>query len=131
EPDRLREDRLAGPGLARDRVQARPELEFGLADQDQVLDAQPAQHPPDGTHRIGARLLADQDVKVSLYRVKNVRSGSVASSDFRSPSLTSSRSPGRNAPTCCPSTITVASPSSVRFQTLSSRLRGITSGRAC
>ena len=44
EPDRLREDRLAGAGLARDRVQAGRELELGLVDQDEVLDSQPAQH---------------------------------------------------------------------------------------
>ena len=40
EPDRLREDRLAGAGLARDRVQAGREGELGLADEDEVLDAE-------------------------------------------------------------------------------------------
>ncbi len=44
EPDRLRKDRLAGAGLAGDRVQSLGELELGLANQDQVLDAQSAQH---------------------------------------------------------------------------------------
>jgi hypothetical protein len=47
EPDCLREDRLAGAGLAGDRVQAGRELELGLADQDQVLDTQTAQHAGD------------------------------------------------------------------------------------
>ena len=44
EPDRLGEDRLARPGLAGDRVEARPELEVGLADEDEVLDAEAPQH---------------------------------------------------------------------------------------
>ena len=44
EPDRLGEDRLAGTGLARNRVQPGRELELGLPDQDEVLDAQPSQH---------------------------------------------------------------------------------------
>ena len=44
EPDRLGEDRLPGAGLARDRVQPRRELELRLADEDEVLDAQPTQH---------------------------------------------------------------------------------------
>ncbi len=44
EPDRLGEDRLAGPGLPGDRVQARPEAQVGLADEDEVLDAQAAEH---------------------------------------------------------------------------------------
>ena len=44
QPDRLREDRLAGAGLAGDRVQPGRELELGLADQDEVLDAEPAKH---------------------------------------------------------------------------------------
>ena len=35
---------LPAPGLARDRVQARRELELGLPDQDEVLDSQAAQH---------------------------------------------------------------------------------------
>ena len=43
--DRLREDRLARAGLAGDRVQPGRELELGLADEDEVLDAQSAQHP--------------------------------------------------------------------------------------
>jgi len=59
--DRLREDRLARTGLAGDRIQARRELELGVADQDQVLDAQPAQHAPDATHRVGARLRSRLD----------------------------------------------------------------------
>ena len=42
--DRLREDRLARPGLTGDGVQTRRELEFGLADEDEVLDAQASQH---------------------------------------------------------------------------------------
>ncbi len=44
QPDRLREDRLAGAGLAGDRVQAGRELELGLPDEDEVLDTEPTQH---------------------------------------------------------------------------------------
>ena len=42
--DRVREDRLARTRLARDRVQPRPELELRLADQDEVRDAERAEH---------------------------------------------------------------------------------------
>ena len=42
--ERLREDRLAGAGLARDRVQPGRELELGLADEDEVLDAEAPKH---------------------------------------------------------------------------------------
>ena len=45
QPDRVREDRLPRSRLAGDRVQARVELELGLADQDEVLDAKPPKHP--------------------------------------------------------------------------------------
>src|SRR5205823_3780495 len=48
ESDRLREDRLARSGLARDRAEPGGGLELGLADQDEVLDAEPAKHPGDG-----------------------------------------------------------------------------------
>ena len=41
EPDRLRENRLPGARLARDRVQARREAELRFADQDEVLDPEP------------------------------------------------------------------------------------------
>ena len=41
---RLRHDRLAGPGLARDDVQARRELELRGADQHEVVDAEAVQH---------------------------------------------------------------------------------------
>jgi hypothetical protein len=44
--DRLREDRLARAGLARDRVQAGREGELRLMDEDEILDAEPAQHLP-------------------------------------------------------------------------------------
>ena len=44
EPDRLRENRLPGAGLAGDGVQPWRELELRLADEDEVLDAQPTQH---------------------------------------------------------------------------------------
>ena len=40
EADRLGEDRLAGSGLAGERVQPGRELELGLADEDEVLDPQ-------------------------------------------------------------------------------------------
>ncbi|MCZ7587667.1 MAG: hypothetical protein M5U27_02140 [Gaiella sp.] len=43
-PDRLRDDRLPGTRLARQRDEARRELEIGLADEDEILDPQPAQH---------------------------------------------------------------------------------------
>ena len=46
EPDRLREDRLARTRLAGDRVQPGRELELGLADEHEVLDAQSSQHAP-------------------------------------------------------------------------------------
>jgi len=50
EPDRLGEDRLPGPGLARDRIQTQCEVELRLADEDEILDAQAAEHrTPDGT----------------------------------------------------------------------------------
>ena len=42
--DRLGQDRLPGAGFAGDRVQPGPERELGLADQDEVLDAEPAKH---------------------------------------------------------------------------------------
>src|SRR5206468_3634542 len=92
--DRLREDRLSSAGLAGDGIEPRSELELGLADQDQVLDAQAAQHPPDGTCAVGVRLPALQDANVLRYRVKKVRSGSVASIPVCAPRPTSTRSPG-------------------------------------
>ena len=42
--DRLREDRLARPGLTGDRVQAGCEVELGLPDEHQVLDPEPEEH---------------------------------------------------------------------------------------
>ena len=44
QPDRLREDRLARPGLAAEDVQTGNELELGLANEDEVLDPEAAQH---------------------------------------------------------------------------------------
>ena len=44
EPDRLRENRLARSRLARDGVQSGPERELRIADEDEVLDAEAAQH---------------------------------------------------------------------------------------
>ncbi len=41
---RVGQDRLAGAGLPRDRVQARPEAELGPLDQEQVLDPQLEEH---------------------------------------------------------------------------------------
>jgi hypothetical protein len=50
--DGLSEDRLAGPGLARDRVQPRGEGQLGLVDQHEVLDAQTPEHAAgDGKRR--------------------------------------------------------------------------------
>ena len=43
EPDGLRQDRLARTGLAGDGVQPGREREVGLADEDEVLDAQAAE----------------------------------------------------------------------------------------
>ena len=42
EPDRLRDDRLARAGLARERDEPRSELEVRFADQDEVLDPEPS-----------------------------------------------------------------------------------------
>ena len=42
--ERLGEDRLAGTRLSRDRVQPGRELELGLADEDEVLDAEAVKH---------------------------------------------------------------------------------------
>src|SRR5438128_5890391 len=42
--ERVSEHRLAGPGLAREHVQARRQAQLGLLYQQQVLDAQLAQH---------------------------------------------------------------------------------------
>ena len=44
QPDRLREDRLPRARLARDRVQPGRELELGLPDEHEVLDAESAEH---------------------------------------------------------------------------------------
>src|SRR5207302_9633091 len=122
---------LARAGLAGDRVQPGHELELGVADQDQILDAQTAQHRVDGTRAVGARLpsLRDEgrqafnahEANVSRYLLKKVRSGSVASRDRCSPRRTSTRCPGSSLPTSIPSTITVTDPSRVRFVTASGR----------
>ena len=45
QPERARQDRLAGTGLPRDRVQAPVEIELGVLDQHQVRDPQALQHP--------------------------------------------------------------------------------------
>ena len=42
--ERVREQRLAGPGLAREHVEARGEPQLGALHQQQVLDAQFVQH---------------------------------------------------------------------------------------
>ncbi len=49
--DRLRQDRLPGPRLAGDRVQARRERQVRLADEDEALDAEAAEHSATGTLR--------------------------------------------------------------------------------
>ncbi len=46
QPDRLREDRLPRPRLARDRIQPGRERELSLADEDEVLDPKPTKHDP-------------------------------------------------------------------------------------
>ena len=43
QPDRLRQHRLAGAGLAGEDVQARPQLQLGAVDQGQVVDLQAQQ----------------------------------------------------------------------------------------
>jgi hypothetical protein len=43
QPDRLREHRLAGAGLAGEDVQSRPQLQLGVVDQGQVVDLQAQQ----------------------------------------------------------------------------------------
>ena len=58
EPDRLREDRLARTGLAGDRVEPGRELQLRLPDQHEILDAQPSQHPVDGSRAARRRPLA-------------------------------------------------------------------------
>ena len=45
QPETGHHHRLAGAGLAGDGVQPRREVELGLPDEDEVLDAQPSQHP--------------------------------------------------------------------------------------
>jgi hypothetical protein len=58
EPERLGEDRLAGARLPGDRVQPGRELEVGLANEHEVLDAEPVKHaaivdpPPDAAHSL-------------------------------------------------------------------------------
>ena len=54
-PDRVREDRLPRAGLPRDRVQPGVELQLGLADQHEVLDTKPPQHPAHRTASIRPR----------------------------------------------------------------------------
>src|SRR5262249_24324342 len=51
EPDRLREDRLARPRFAGDRVPPGREVELRPTDQDEILEAKAAQH----TARVEAR----------------------------------------------------------------------------
>src|SRR4029078_12720376 len=45
EPDRLGEDRLAGTGLAAEDVEPGGQLELHLANEDEVLDPEAAEHP--------------------------------------------------------------------------------------
>ena len=49
--DRLGEHRLPGPGLAREDVQPRSELELGTLDQRQVVDVEPTQHQCENVSR--------------------------------------------------------------------------------
>ena len=55
EADGLRQDRLAGAGLPGDGVQAGLEGELGVANEDEILDAKPAQHDRDGMRRACGR----------------------------------------------------------------------------
>ncbi len=65
EPDRLGQDRLPRTGLAGDRVEPGRELQLRLPDQHEVLDAQPSQHPVDGSRAARRRPLAGRDRVVS------------------------------------------------------------------
>ncbi len=49
QPDCLREDRLPRTGLTGDRIQPRRQVELGLADEDEVLDAQPTKQRSRGS----------------------------------------------------------------------------------
>ena len=48
EPDRLGKDRLSGACFSTEDVQARPQLELDLTNEDEVLDPEASQHPSDG-----------------------------------------------------------------------------------
>src|SRR5204862_859429 len=78
------EDRLARARFAGDRVQPRRKLELRLADQDQVLDAQAAQHAPDGTHAVGARLRSFRDL---VYEANVLRRGVACDAGWRTSGL--------------------------------------------
>ena len=59
--DRAREDRLARARLAGDRVEPLVEGELGLADEDEVLDAEAAQHSVNRTAAIRLRRLSEKE----------------------------------------------------------------------
>ena len=54
QPDGLREDRLPRSRLTGDRVQTRSQVELGLADEDEILDAQPTKQRSRGS--VGRKL---------------------------------------------------------------------------
>ena len=144
QPDRLGEDRLAGPGLAAEHVQARAELELGLADEDEVLDSQAAQHRLIVDRR-RARHTCPQRTDARPRPAPAPLGGSealpVAPDERRLGERAEQRAllaePDRHPrvralrpPTWWPSTSTAQSTSGVRFQTRRSCPRGTTNGRA-
>ena len=113
EPERLREDRLPRPGLARDRVQPRRRRELGRSDQDEVLDveATTAERPA---------------VAAEEGRLGQGREERALLADPRDHATAGREIDARGARPRAPS----RARSTVRFQTIASRPRGTTSGRA-
>ena len=127
------EDRLPRAGLAGERDEARRELELRLADQDEVLDPQSAQHDSD---RRRAPRPADTCPTAGLRRealavaADERRLGERREQRCGVAEPTTTRPSGPASPTRWPSTRTTTGTSGVRFQTTSVLPRGTTSGRA-
>ena len=73
EPDRLREDRLPGAGLARNRVQPCAGLELRLADEHQVLDAESTKHATRPNWPKGHRDLSDAASGIAAWGSRSRR----------------------------------------------------------
>src|SRR5262249_20836419 len=71
--DGLRENRLPCSRLAGDRVEAGREVELGVADEDEVLDAQTAQHQRDGMWLVRGRPSSGAAVAPAAPRLKPER----------------------------------------------------------